>query len=95
MPAPGCHECVIGPAAGRPSRRLCTLTVMDDQPKLLIAFSGDRPCVLVRRGDTNVFDADYSGEVAGAVEFMREHGASEREIDQARRWWRWASAGSK
>jgi hypothetical protein len=68
---------------------------MDDQPKLLIAFSGDRPCVLVRRGDTNVFDADYSGEVAGAVEFMREHGASEREIDQARRWWRWASAGSK
>jgi hypothetical protein len=26
---------------------------------------------------------------------MREHGASEREIDQARRWWRWASAGGK
>jgi hypothetical protein len=44
---------------------------MDDQPKLLVAFSGDRPCVLVRPGRYECLRQEYSGEAAGAVEFMR------------------------
>ncbi|MGI8681927.1 MAG: hypothetical protein ACR2JO_07335 [Mycobacteriales bacterium] len=59
---------------------------MSPDQKLLAAIEGVQPAVYVRDGD-GPFELGYTGAADGGVIFMRDHGASDEEIEVARQLW--------